>query len=327
VEAAEEAACTLFELAATHGAFLMRHEYHQVAAATLLSNDTPSDRLQELLLGSLANLACAAHVATAFATDAAIVLAIVGAGVCGAEEPAALAEACRALRACVSAPGAAGATFRDAAFSHGAVARLVSVLASARHAPLLQRAADAITALAVAGGASARELLLSSSALPAALAALGSLPRMRGGDATLAADAAARCIEALTSDGAAAAETLSAALTDGSLPSAMLPPLAQEDAPALAASVCIALSCVLAALRDAADDADGDADAVHSACAAIEALLRALAAHAGALAALRSLAAGGTWGGADEGAAQAAAQELLDALAAASAPEADAAPT
>jgi hypothetical protein len=112
----------------------------------------------------------------------------------------------------------------------------VSLLGSALHAPAVRQAADLVSSLWLAGSSRERAALLNAGALPAALAALAALPRLGGGDAHAAADAAARCVEAIASDAASVPARIDA-LADGSLQSALLPPLAQaEAAPALAAS-------------------------------------------------------------------------------------------
>jgi hypothetical protein len=313
---AEQAGCVLWDLSACpeHAHFLLRHQLPRVAAAALLREPAPSSRTQELLLGCLANLACSN--AAALAEDPEVVMALLGAGLCGAMDAAALGEALRGVRAC-----ARERAWRDALRGlDGATERALALLAGSRDAALAARCADCVTALALHGGAEECERLRGAGALTAALAALTRLGGGDGGDGgdDGAGDAAARCVEALVCD-AGAVPYIREALHDGSLDGALLPPLQQQaEAPALAGSAAVALSCALAALRDAADGGGGGDDA----CAAVEALLRAVAADAGALRALRALAHGGdgSWGGGGDGDAEHAAEaarEVLDALRAA----------
>ena len=308
---AEAAGETLWDLSAAqeHVPLLLQNSLPRAAAAALLHDDPPpSGRLQEELLGCLANLASCGY-AQALADDSAVVLAVVGAGLCGASDPAALAEACRCLRAGVSA-GAAGEAWRAALHGTDGARERAVLLLGALHAPAVRQAADLVSSLWLAGGPHDRAALLDAGALPAALAALAALPRLGGGDAHAAADAAARCVEAIASD-AAAVPVLEEALADGSLQAALLPLLAQaEVAPALAASACIALASVLAALQEAAT---GDQEAA-AATEAIVALLRALAADGDALAAAQAIAEDKGWVSGGDAAAQEAAAELLDVL-------------
>lgn len=294
-----------------HACLLMHSQLPQAAAAALLHEPPPSGRLQEVLLGCLANLA-ACGCAAALADDATVVLAVVGAGLCGSADPAALSEACRCLRAAVVAPDVPGAVWRCALYeTDGALARLLTLLAGTLHAPAVGRAADLVTSLWLAGSLHDRAALLDSGALPAALAALAALPRLAGGDAHAAADAAARCVEAIASDADASAPALALSLADGSLQAALLPPLGQaEAAPTLAASACIALAAALAALQEAASSSD---DSTEAATEAVEALVRALAADGEALAAVHALADDSGWGSGDA-TAQEAAAELVAAL-------------
>ena len=307
---AEAAGETLWDLSAApeHVPLLLQNSLPRAAAAALLHDDPPpSGRLQEELLGCLANLA-ACGFAQALAEDSAVVLAVVGAGLCGSSDPAALAEACRCLRAAVSS-GPSGDAWREALrCTDGACERAVSLLGSALHAPAVRQAADLVSSLWLAGGSPDRAALLNAGALPAALAALAALPRLGGGDAHAAADAAARCVEAIASD-AAAVPGLAEALADGSLQAALLPLLAQAEA--LAASACIALASVMSALQEAAA---GDDEGACAATEAIVALLQALAADGDALAAVRAFADGSGWEGGGDAAAQEAAAELLEVL-------------
>ena len=308
---AESAGEALWDLSAAreHVPLLLHNELPRAAAAALLHDEpAPSGRLQEVLLGSLANLA-ACGCAEALAEDPAVVLAVVGAGLCGSSDPAAVAEACRCLRAAAASPAWRAAFFG----TDGARARVLSLLGSAHHAPAVRQAADLVSSLWLASSAHDRAELLGDGALAAALAALAALPRLGGGDANAAGDAAARCVEAIASD-AASVPLLADALADGSLQAALLPPLAQaEAAPALASSACIALASVLATLQVMASAADA---AASSATEAIEALLRALAAESDALAAANALADDSGWCTGDA-AAQEAAAELIATLRAA----------
>ena len=300
---AEAAGETLWDLSAAHQhvPLLLRNSLPRAAAAALLHDDpSPSGRLQEVLLGCLANLA-ACGFAAALAEDSAVVLAVVGAGLCGSSDPAALAEACRCLRAAASYD-----TWRDALYdTDGACERAVSLLGTALHAPAVRQAADLVSSLWLAGSSRDRAALLEAGAVPAALAALAALPRLGGGDAHAAADAAARCVEAVASD-AAAVPGLADALASGALQRAFLPLLADvEAAPALAASACIALASVMAALQASGDGAATDA---------VVALLQALAADGDALATMQALADDSGWLSGGDAAAQEAAAELLDVL-------------
>jgi hypothetical protein len=324
---AEQAGCVLWDLSACpeHARFLLRHQLPRVAATALLREPAPNDRLQELLLGCLANLACSD--AAALAEDEDVVMALLGAGLCGATDAAALGEALRALRAC-----ARERLWRDALRAlDGATERVLALLAGSRDATLAARGADAVAALALHGGAEECERLRAAGALTAGLAALTRLGGADDDGDAAAGDAAARCVEALACD-AGALPYVRDALDDGSLAGALLPPLQQhEEAPALAGSAAVALSCVLAALCEAADRGGGGKDD-EGACAAVEALLRAVAGDVGALHALRALAhdgGGGGWGGAGGGGdaeqAAVAAREVLDALRAATTTTDDAA--
>ena len=311
---AEAAGETLWDLSAAqeHVPLLLRNSLPRAAAAALLhDNPPPSGRLQEELLGCLANLA-ACGFAQALADDS-VVLAVVGAGLCGSTDPAALAEACRCLRAAVSS-GAACEAWREALHgTEGARERCVSLLGSALHAPAVRQAADLVSSLWLAGSSHERAALLEAGALPAALAALAALPRLGGGDAHAAADAAARCVEAIASD-SAAVPGLAESLADGSLQAALLPLLAQAEASAtLAASACIALASVMAALQEAAASGDDETTAV-AATDAIVALLQALAADGDALAAAQSIADDSGWVVGGDAAAKEAATELLGVL-------------
>ena len=311
---AEAAGETLWDLSAAqeHVPLLLRNSLPRAAAAALLHDDPPaSGRLQEELLGCLANLA-ACGFAQALADDPAVVLAVVGAGLCGSSDPAALAEACRCLRAAVSCR-AGGEAWRAALHgTDGARERAVSLLGSALHAPAVRQSADLVSSLWLAGSSHERTALLNAGALPAALAALAALPRLGGGDVHAAADAAARCVEAIASD-SAAVPGLAEALADGSLQAALLPLLAQAEAAALAASACIALASVMAALQEAAAAGDDEAAAV-TATNAIVALLQGLAADGDALAAAQAIADDSGWVGGGDAAAQEAAAELLAVL-------------